>query len=224
MTRHILLAVLAGVAPFAVGPADAGPDAAAEPVPSTKAASVLPAGAVTDVPIVVAGKWLAALRVKDATTIGALSASPFLIDGFDSMTGPVRDKCKERAEGGPKARWIRLRAESKQALDDILVCLFIDQLLVTSIPTYAPDGWPTTSPPPESPPPARPNTGSLKVVEPAKIAKRLARYKKDIRALASGHTLVEANFTDNNGVTVHALLPVKRGQVTAFLSDEKFEH
>jgi hypothetical protein len=195
MTRHILLAVIAGVAPFAVGRADAGPDAAAKPVPSTEAASVLPAGAVTDVPIVVAGKWLAALRVKDATTIGALTASPFLIDGFDSMSGPVRDKCMERAEGGPKARWIRLRAESKQALDDILGCLFIDQPLVTSIPTYAPDGWPTTSPPPVSPPPARRNTGSLKVVEPAKIAKRLARYKKDIR-----------------------------GQVTAFLSDEKFEH
>jgi len=102
--------------------------------------------------------------------------------------------------------------------------LFIDPPLVTSIPTYAPDGWPTTSPPPVSPPPARRNTGSLKVVEPAKIAKRLARYKKDIRALAPGHTLVEANFTDNNGFTVYALLPVKNGQVTAFLTDEKFEH
>ena len=219
MTRHVLLAVLAGVAPIAVGRADAGPDAAAKPVPST-----LPAGAVTDAPIVVAGKWLAALRAKDATTIGALSASPFLIDGFDSITGPVRDKCKERAEGGPKARWIRLRAESKQALDDILVCLFIDPPLVTSIPTYAPDGWPTTSPPPVSPPPARRNTGSLKVVEPAKIAKRLARYKKDIRPWPRATLLVEANFTDNNGVTVYALLPVKNGQVTAFLSDEKFEH
>ena len=68
-----------------------------------------PAGAVPDVPIVVAGKWLAALRAKDATKIGALSASPFLIDGFDSVSRLVRDKCMERAEGGPKARWIRLR-------------------------------------------------------------------------------------------------------------------
>ena len=58
----------------------------------------------------------------------------------------------------------------------------------------------------------------------APFAKRLARYKKDIRALAPGHTLVEANFTDNNGFTVYALLPVKNGQVTAFLTDEKFEH
>ena len=58
----------------------------------------------------------------------------------------------------------------------------------------------------------------------APFAKRLARYKKDIRPWPRATLLVEANFTDNNGVTVYALLPVKNGQVTAFLSDEKFEH
>jgi hypothetical protein len=187
------------------------PPPAAPPAPS--------AAAPTEAPTVVAGRWLAALRARDAAAIGALTAVPFLTDGFDPETGPVRDKCKQAAEGGPKAKLLRLRADTTPALDDVFTCLFKDPMLTTSIPKYAPETWPAAPPPP-----GRGATGALKVVEPAQIAKRLARYKKDVKALAPGQTLVEASYTDNNGITVYALMPLKDGKVTGFLSDLKFEH
>jgi hypothetical protein len=227
MMRHILPTIIAGAAAFAAcqGGGTAAPEPApaapAKPAPAPPAAAPsAPAGeAASEAPTVVAGKWLAAMRAKDASAIRALSAPPFLADGFDPENGPVREKCAQAAEGGPKANLLRLRAENNPALDEIFTCLLKDALIVTSIPKYAPDAWPATPPPP-----ARSATGSLKVVEPAQIAKRLARYKKDVKALRPGHTLVEASYTDNNGITVYALLPVKSGQVTSFLADRKIEH
>lgn len=71
-------------------------------------------------------------------------------------------------------------------------------------------------------------SGTLKVVRPAALARRLERYRGAAESLARAkHVLVQAVMTDHNGMTVHALLAVRATQstprVVAVFVDEHFE-
>jgi hypothetical protein len=71
-------------------------------------------------------------------------------------------------------------------------------------------------------------SGTIKVIRPAGLAKRLARHRATVEALTlAGQVLVQARMTDNNGVTNHALLAVQATplgpRVTTVLYDMLFE-
>lgn len=149
----------------------------------------------------VARVWLEAMRDMQSLTLARTSALPLTVDGFQSC------------------------GASRVALDvegfrDLLDCMLGDSL-VRYVPRDRLDGWTGRGAPGHI-------SGTLKVIRPAGLAKRLARHRATVEALAlAGQELVQARMTDNNGVTNHALLAVQATplgpRVTTVLYDMLFE-
>jgi len=91
-------------------------------------------------------------------------------------------------------------------------------LLLEALPAYPIGSWPerivdTTN-----------VAGAMRDTTIAAMSAPLQRYQAELVHLAD-HVLVEMHGTDNNGITVHAVIAVQRvgGKVGAFLLDERFE-
>ena len=84
MTRsHVVLLLMVSLGRGFAAPAANGSD---EPTVTEKAAARA-----------TVAKWLEALRRKDVSGLVTLSARPFVLDGFDMVTGPERRACADIA-------------------------------------------------------------------------------------------------------------------------------
>jgi hypothetical protein len=167
------------------------------------------AGDVPTTPEHVAQGWLEAVRDRDAAAVRALMALPFTIDGFELETGPARDRC-----GGGTARGLRASAgtdeEAKRAID----CLLLDEMLRDHVPKDA--VWRRT---------ARPGdlSGTLRVVKPAEVSRRLRGYGIAIAKVARAARLVQIVLADNDGVTNTVLVAVTSDlRISAVWIEERF--
>ncbi|MCY1057389.1 hypothetical protein [Nannocystis sp. SCPEA4] len=144
--------------------------------------------------------WLEALRNTQTLTLARVSALPLTVQGFTP--------CGDAPRVGRDVEEFR----------DLIDCAFSD-----SVKHYVPreaDG--------EWTPRKRGLSGTLKVIRPSGLARRMARYRPAVDALArEGHVLVQARTTDNNGMTIHFLVAVRAtasgSRVVAVYVDELFE-
>ena len=145
------------------------------------------AGEVPAKPEHVAQDWLEAVRDGDAAAVRKWMAIPFTIDGFELETGPDRERC-----GGGTARGLRASAATDEEATRAIGCLLRDETLRDHIPKDA--IWRRTTRPGDL-------SGTLRVVKPAEVSRRLRGYGTAIARIARSARLVQIVMADNDGVT-----------------------
>jgi hypothetical protein len=208
MNLQIAVLVLAALAPNAASPDDARVD-----------------------PVEVSRHWLDALARRDVGSLTRLSLYPLRIRGFNLDSGPEAAACgaRPRSDGIEGVRafdpsgGLLLEVASAEDMATRLECLFKDKFLLGYIPPLREGKWP-----PDRRNAFDGNVGTLRKVTPGQMAKRLGRYRKEVRELGGAPVLVQARMTDNNGVTNMVLLALRkdgegRARVFAVFVDELFE-
>jgi hypothetical protein len=167
------------------------------------------AGDVPATPEHVAQDWLEAVRDGDAAAVRALMALPFTIDGFELETGPARDRC-----GGGTARGLRASAATDAEATRAIDCLLLDKMLRDYVPKGA--IWRRTTRPGDL-------SGTLRVVKPAEVSRRLRGYGTAIAKIARAARLVQIVMADDDGVTNTVLVALTRDlRVSAVWIEERF--
>jgi len=164
------------------------------------------AAEVLNGPVGFAKLWLEALRTDDLKRLKELSALPITIKGFNLPSGPEAIACggKPRRDGlvgvsayDPRGG-IELVIPDDAAFERGYQCLRQDNMLVHYIPEVR---WPRDRHDYRDS-----NVGEIGLVKSTRLARRLQRYRGDVRKLPPEDFLVQARMTDNNGVTNHVLL------------------
>jgi len=167
------------------------------------------AGEVAPKPEHVAQDWLEAVRDGDAAAVRKLMALPFTIDGFELETGPGRDRC-----GGGTARGLRASAATDEEATHAIDCLLFDRALRDHVPKDA--IWRRTTRPGDV-------SGSLRVVKPAEVSRRLRGYGPEIAKIARTARLVQTVMADNDGVTNTVLVALTGDlRISAVWIEERF--
>jgi hypothetical protein len=168
------------------------------------------AGSVPTTPEHAAQDWLAAVRDRDAAAVRALTALPFTIDGFELETGPARERC-----GGGTARGLRASAETDEDAKRAIDCLLLDEMLREHVPKDP--VWRRTTRPGDL-------SGTLRVVKPAEVSRRLRGYGSAIAKAARAARLVQIVMADGDGVTNTVLVAVTSDlRIAAVWIEERFE-
>lgn len=157
----------------------------------------------------VAQDWLEAVRDGDAAEVRKLMALPFTIDGYELETGPARERC-----GGGPARGLRAAASTDDEAKRAIECLLLDGMLREHVPKGA--IWRRTTRPGDL-------SGTLRVVKPAEVSRRLRGYGTAIAKVARTARLVQVVMADNDGVTNTVLVAVTSDlRITAVWIEERF--
>ena len=167
------------------------------------------AGEAPPKPEDVAQHWLEAVRDGDAAAVHELMALPFTIDGFELETGPDRERC-----GGGTARGLRASATTDEEATRAIDCLLLDETLRDHVPKDAIWRRPT-----------RPGdlSGTLRVVKPAEVSRRLRGYGPAIAKIARTARLVQIVMADNDGVTNTVLVALTGDlRISAVWIEERF--
>lgn len=157
----------------------------------------------------VAQDWLEAVRDRDAAEVRKLMVLPFTIEGFELSTGPARDRC-----GGGTARGLRASAATDEEATRAIDCLLLDEMLREHVPKGA--VWRRTTKPGDL-------SGTLRVVKPAEVSRRLRGYGIAIAKVARAARLVQVVMADNDGVTNTVLVAVNGDlRISAVWIEERF--
>lgn len=149
----------------------------------------------------VARVWLEEMRDMQPLRLARATALPLTVDGFGDC-------------GAPRV------ARDVEEFRDLLDCVLgLPQAL--AVPRDARGGWSKRGPAGEL-------RGTLAVIRPAGLARRLSRHRRAVEGLArAGQVLVQARI-DDRGVIVDAALAVRATpsgpRVTTVLFDTHFEH
>jgi hypothetical protein len=136
-------------------------------------------------------------------------ALPFTIDGFELETGPGRERC-----GGGTARGLRASAATDEEATRAIGCLLLDETLRDHVPKDA--IWRRTTRPGDL-------SGTLRVVKPAEVSRRLRGYGPAIARIARTARLVQAVMADNDGVTNTVLVALTGDlRISAVWIEERF--
>ena len=164
---------------------------------------------VSSKPERVAQDWLEAVRDGDATEVRKLMALPFTIDGYELETGPARDRC-----GGGTERGLRASAATDEEATRAIDCLLLDKMLRDYVPKDA--IWRRTTKPGDL-------SGTLRVVKPAEVSRRLRGHGTAIAKIARAARLVQVVMADNDGVTNTVLVAVTSDlRISAVWIEERF--
>ena len=157
----------------------------------------------------VARDWLEAVRDGNAAAVRKLMAMPFTIDGFELETGAARDRC-----GGGTARGLRASAATDEEATRAIDCLLLDTMLRDHVPKDA--IWRRTTRPGDL-------SGTLRVVKPAEVSRRLRSYGPAIAKVARAARLVQIVMADNDGVTNTVLVAVTNAlRISGVWIEERF--
>jgi hypothetical protein len=177
----------------------------------------------------IALRWFNALRRKDAEALAALTSVPSSIRGFSLDSGPDAEACgaAPRADGLTGVRafdagsGIQREISAQSDIPDVFRCLFLDAMLVDSIPVPRDGRWP-----PDRGDSKDGVVGSLHVVGTDEVAEAFNPYRGQLVARSGSDVLVQARMVDNNGLTNHVLLALSKSPphlVNAVYIHELFE-
>jgi hypothetical protein len=187
-----------------------------------------PEDGASEDPVELARVWLQALRDQDRWRLRSFTGHPFTIRGFNLPTGPEAERCGSKPYALKGVRFfdpnggIEIVAPDEPSFEEALGCILQDAMLMSTIPPNHDEAWPR-----RIGRDARGVMGVISVVKPARVSKRLSRYRRELRTLSKNHTLVQATMTDNSGITntvVLAIRPDEDGEekVFAVFVDERF--
>jgi hypothetical protein len=169
--------------------------------------------------------WLEALRMGDVPRMAEQTKLPFAVAGFYVQ---MDKDCDQTVVPNltPKpviynTSMLRIEAANPLKLARGLRCLMHDSMLRRYLPILQAGRW-------LAGPDANGNSGRIARTTSLKVAKVLRRFAPQIQELARKHDLVQAIWTDNNGVTVTALAAVANDDahqplLAALFVSEQFE-
>jgi hypothetical protein len=167
-------------------------------------------------------KWLEALRRKDAGGLAMLSARPFVLDGFDMVTGPERRACAALATSESEQHTLRFTATEDSAVTATMACLIHDKSFISPLPAGDIASWPERIP-------SGRNSGKvakLTTIATKQMPRPLRKYAQEIKQLSPEGFIVYLFATDNNGISVDAAFvvsPGHEGRVRAVFVNTRFE-
>jgi hypothetical protein len=183
-------------------------------------------------PVETARLWLEAVRDRDFEGARRLSTLPFTVKGFNLESGPDAVACggKPRADGIVGVYSFDPRGGSELVVSDepgfekAFRCLTSDNMLLGAIPPSTVIGWPRDRKDARDG-----NVGEIRLLKDSRLARRLRRYRNEIKQLPKTDFAVQVRMTDNNGVTNHVLFVIAPAakevnlKVRAVYIDELFE-
>jgi hypothetical protein len=211
MTRsHVVLLLMVFLGRGFAAPAANGSD---EPTVTEKAAARA-----------TVAKWLEALRRKDAGGLVTLSARPFVLDGFDMVTGPQREACAAIATSeSEQHHTLRFTATEDSAVAATMACLMHDRMFIKTLPPGDIASWPERTPSGR----IGEKVGKLTTIASKQMPRPLRKYAPEIKQLSPEGFVVYLFATDNNGISVDAAFvvsPGNGGRVRAVFVSTRFEH
>jgi hypothetical protein len=167
-----------------------------------------------------AASWLEALASGDRQALERQSSASLDVIGFWLPSGPARAGCGQDTD---RLNELSARVADGLSLAKVVECVSRDLLLVDAIPQYAASDWPEAT----SAPDATGRVGYLRALDLRGIPSRLARYRKELSAAASGSALLTFFVTDRGGASAYGAIVVRdvagAPRVASVFIDEKFE-
>ena len=151
----------------------------------------------------VVAQLVEAMRRHDAETFVTLVTLPFVVDGFDMVTGAERGKCAAIAESQSTAHTLRFRGKDLESVRSIAGCLSFDTLLLEALPSSGALSWPD-----RLPKNAAGKTAALSKIAAKRMPRLFRRHANELKLLYASSQFLHLTATDNNGLTAEVAFVV----------------